>query len=95
MNEVLVIRLALPRWTDRPVMTIAVDWDVHMRCPYDYTRGIWKVLSTVFYLSNRFTKPIMFGIILKSYLSSMLWHKGVLAIRRIFSLVDMITKPKF
>ena len=39
------------------------------------TRGIWKVLSTVFYLSNRFTKPIMFGIILKSYLSSMLWHK--------------------
>ena len=39
------------------------------------TRGIWKVLSMVFYLSNRFTKPIMFGIILKSHLSSMLWHK--------------------
>ena len=39
------------------------------------TRGIWKVLSMVFYLSNRFTNPIMFGIILKSYLSSMLWHK--------------------
>ena len=39
------------------------------------TRGIWKVLSMVFYLSNRFTNPIMFGIILKNYLSSMLWHK--------------------
>ena len=31
-------------------------------------RGIWKVLSMVFYLSNRFTNPILFGIILKSYL---------------------------
>ena len=40
-----------------------------------YTRGIWKVLSMVFYLSNGFTNPIMFGIILKSYLSPMLWHK--------------------
>ena len=39
-----------------------------------YTRGIWKVLSMVFYLSNRFTNPIMFGIMLKSYRSSMLWH---------------------
>ena len=34
------------------------------------TRGIWKVLSIGFYLSNRFTNPIMFGIIFKSYLSS-------------------------
>ena len=42
---------------------------------YIYTRGIWKVLSMVLYLSNRFTNPIMFGIILKSYVSSMLWHK--------------------
>ena len=33
------------------------------------TRGIWKVRSMFFYLSNRFTKPIMFDIILKSYLS--------------------------
>ena len=40
-----------------------------------HTRGIWQVLSTVFYISNRFTNPIMFGIILKSYFSSMLWHK--------------------
>ena len=40
-----------------------------------YTRGIWKVLSMVFYLSNRFTNFIIFGIILKNYLSSMLWHK--------------------
>ena len=39
------------------------------------TRGIWKVLSMVLYLSNRFTNPIMCGIILKNYLSSMLWHK--------------------
>ena len=39
------------------------------------TRGIWKVLSMVLYLSNRFTDPIMFGLILKRYLSSMLWHK--------------------
>ena len=37
-------------------------------------RGIWKVLSMVYYLSNRYTIPIMFGIILKSYHSSMLWH---------------------
>ena len=28
-----------------------------------------------FYLSNRFTNPIMFGIILKSYLSSMFWKR--------------------
>ena len=40
-----------------------------------YTRGIWKVLSMVLYLSTRFTNPIMFGIILKNYLSSILWHK--------------------
>ena len=39
-----------------------------------YTRGIWKALSMIFYLKNRFTNPIMFGIILKGYLSSMLWH---------------------
>ena len=38
------------------------------------SRGIWKVLSMVLYLSNRFTNPIMCGIILKSYLSSILWH---------------------
>ena len=38
-------------------------------------RVIWKVGSMVFYLSNRFTNPIMFGIILNSYLSSTLWHK--------------------
>ena len=38
------------------------------------TRGIWKVLRMVFYLSNRFTNPIVFGIIVKSYLSSMLLH---------------------
>ena len=39
------------------------------------TRGIWKVLSMVLYLSNRFINFIMFGTILKSYLSSMLWYK--------------------
>ena len=36
------------------------------------TSDIWKVLSMVFYLSNQFTNPSMFGIILKSYLSSLL-----------------------
>ena len=45
---------------------------LHLRV--GHTRGIWKVLSMVFYLSNRFTNLIMFGIILKSYLFSMLWH---------------------
>ena len=40
-----------------------------------FTRDIWNVLSMVFYLSYQFTNPIMSGIILKSYLSSMLWHK--------------------
>ena len=30
------------------------------------TRGIWKVLSMVFYLSNRFTNPIMVGIIYRA-----------------------------
>ena len=38
------------------------------------TRGIWKALSMVFYLSNRFTKLTMFGTILKNNLSSVLWH---------------------
>ena len=36
------------------------------------TRGIWKVLSMVYYLRNQLTNPIMFGIILKNYLSSLL-----------------------
>ena len=31
--------------------------------------------SMVLYLSNRFTNPSMFGIILKSQPSSMIWHK--------------------
>ena len=41
----------------------------------EFTRVILKVLSMVVYLSNRFTKSIIVGIILKSHLSSMLWHK--------------------
>ena len=40
-----------------------------------FTRGIWKVLSMVFYLSNQSANPIMFGIILKKYLSSLLKHE--------------------
>ena len=40
-----------------------------------YPRGIWKILRMLFYLSDLFLNPIMFGIILKSYISSMLWHK--------------------
>ena len=39
------------------------------------TRDIWKVCSMVFYLGNRLTKLFMFGIILNSFLSSMLGHK--------------------
>ena len=48
-----------------------VDTDTFVNC----TRGIWKVLSMVLYLSNQCTNPIMFDIILKNYLSFMLWHK--------------------
>ena len=40
-----------------------------------YTRGICKVLSMVFNLSNRLTNLIVFAFILKRYFSSMLWHK--------------------
>ena len=54
-----------------------------IRCKYKFvqsnatdaqqcTRGIWKVLSMVFYHSKQFINPIMFGIISKSYLSSLL-----------------------
>ena len=39
------------------------------------TRGIWKVHSKVYYLSNQFTNAITFGIILKTYPFSMFWHK--------------------
>ena len=38
-------------------------------------RGIWKVLSMVQIFSDRLTKPFMFGIILNSYLCSLLWNK--------------------
>ena len=34
-----------------------------------------KVRSIVFYLNNQFTNHIMLGIILKSYLSFMLYHE--------------------
>ena len=40
-----------------------------------HTRGIWKVLSTLQYLSNRLTNPFMFGIILNSYRCSVLRNK--------------------
>ena len=43
--------------------------------PDSNTRGILKVISMVFYLSIRFTNPIMLGIIFKSYISTMFWHK--------------------
>ena len=36
-------------------------------------RVIWKAGSIVFYFSNRFIS--MFGIVLKSYIFAMLWHK--------------------
>ena len=37
-----------------------------------HTRGIWKVLSMAFYLSNQFPNLIMFGIIFKNYLFAVL-----------------------
>ena len=36
---------------------------------------IWKVRRMVVFLSNRFTKPFMFGIILNIDLSSMSGHQ--------------------
>ena len=42
-----------------------------------HTRGIWKDFSMFFfffYLSNRFTNPVMFVFILKSYFSPIIWH---------------------
>ena len=47
----------------------------HLIIPWSLYEGIWKVVSMVFYLSNWFTNPIMCGITLKSYLSSISWHK--------------------
>ena len=45
---------------------------------YSHIRGAFgKFLAFSFFLSNRFTNPIIiktFGIILKSYFSSLLWH---------------------
>ena len=66
------------RFTDRPAMTIAVDLGrkaTKQTNKQTLTRVIWEVLSMVFYLRNRFTNPIIIDIILKNYLSSMLWHK--------------------
>ena len=57
----------------------------HVQINSTCTRGIWKVLSMVFLLSNRYIHPIMFGIILKSYLSSMLWqnfHEDIIMLTR-------------
>ena len=63
--------------------TIDVSWSVlfklrmfiHVSACRNHTRGIWNALSTVQYLSNRLTNPFMFGIILNSYLCSMLRNK--------------------
>ena len=48
----------------------------------------------VFYLSNRSTNPIMFGINLKSYLSAMLWHKFhediIMQTRKILLLIHVL-----
>ena len=61
---------------------------------FNFTRGIWKVFSMVLYLSNRFTNPIMFGIILKNYLSSMLLHKFhediIMQTRKILLLIHVL-----
>ena len=45
---------------------------ISLRLRRGIIRDIRKVLSMVFYLSNQFTNPIMFGIILKNYLSALL-----------------------
>ena len=49
------------------LMTNCISITFHTRIwkiQQQYTRGIWKVRSMVFYLSNRFINPIMFGTIL-------------------------------
>ena len=43
--------------------------------PTIYTKFILDVCSMVYYLSNQLTNTFMFGIILNSYLFSMLGHK--------------------
>ena len=67
--------------TESTLVKMPHCWKYHVTAHFEnkmarscITRGIWKVLSMVFYLSNLFTNPIMFGINLKNYLFSMLWQ---------------------
>ena len=60
-----------------------IDWKaIHGQMAFGFEswlgcmhEGHLEILSMVFYLSNRFTNPILFDIILTNYLFSMLWHK--------------------
>ena len=66
-------------------------------------RGIWKVHSMVTYLSNRLTNSFIIGIILNSYLSSMLEHNFqedvIMQVRKILLLIHntvcILEKTKF
>ena len=56
---------------------VSIWYPSSMICTFNiphFTRAIWKVRSMVFFLSNRLTIPFMFGITLKSYLSSVSGH---------------------
>ena len=57
------------------LMTNCISITFHTRIwkiQQQYTRGIWKDRSMVFYLNNRFINPIMFGTILSIIFS--LWR---------------------
>lgn len=41
----------------------------------EHKRGIWKVCSTLIFLSNGITNPFMLGIILNTHLPTLLWYK--------------------
>ena len=57
-------------------MTLAVGGTLHTSKPFQNMRGAFKKLVALHSISVIDLKnPIMFGIILNSYLSSMLWHK--------------------
>ena len=54
---------------------------LHFGYSFKQPRGIWKVLSMVLYLSNRFTNPIMCGIILQKRAIFPLCYATLMSIR--------------
>ena len=71
----LLVHIVLRRSTEEGnywIITKHVLFKISKYLLQNSTRGIWKVLSMVFYLNNQFTNPIMFGIVLKSYFFSLL-----------------------